>query len=483
MGEFCTLLLLEPISRWRDWATLLSVHLGGSMKVGMGPRMSRSLCNLTAPLVRRKRAQGNQQRSPIAGMPIPDSARFKIAFVGSFVPAADVLTYPGFSTAAGLFQKNMLQGLRNSGLDVSTIFSVRPVPSFPRYRQLWFGSRAFNPDGESSSGFYLAFVNCGPLKTLTLGLDLFRQLLRWGWKERRYSKVIVLYNVENPPGLVSFLAARLLRSKVVAVVADIEVPGSGGRPNGILRRLSFSLQTQTLPLFDGLVSLTRNVVTDFAPNSRHIFLSGGVSDELVTRFSESNVQDVEPPIVVMYSGELSEMRGLPLVIDAFRLVSDARYSLWITGRGPLENLARRAAQVDNRIKYWGYLDYSDVLSLYRRAAMLVNPHSTQAKTARYVFPSKLIEYLATGRPVITTRLPDIEPFAEHVFLLRDESPAALADLILHVGSLLPSTRDSFGQRARGHLLRSMTWDRQGARLADFLVRVATGSGPSDEHLM
>jgi len=239
------------------------------------------------------------------------------------------------------------------------------------------------------------------------------------------------------------------------------------------------LQTLTLPLLDGLVSLTRNAVTDFAPHSRHIFLSGGVSEELVTQFAESSCQEAETEIIVMYSGELSEMRGLPLVIDAFRLIPDERYRLWITGRGPLEVLARQAAQKDDRIKYWGYLDYSDVLALYRRATMLVNPHSTRAKTARYVFPSKLVEYLATGRPVITTCSTDIElEFGEHVFLLREESPTALADLVQHVGSLLPSTRNSLGQCARSYVLRNKTWDRQGARLADFLVTVATDSGQS-----
>jgi glycosyltransferase involved in cell wall biosynthesis len=95
-----------------------------------------------------------------------------------------------------------------------------------------------------------------------------------------------------------------------------------------------------------------------------------------------------------------------LLLEAFGRVARSRPDLILVHTGhvshriDVEALAR-AAQVSGRVRLLGYLpNEMDVLRLMRGAAVLVQPGAPTAFN-RYRLPSKLPEYLLSGRPVVT----------------------------------------------------------------------------------
>ena len=52
--------------------------------------------------------------------------------------------------------------------------------------------------------------------------------------------------------------------KVIAIVADVRVPGSGGGDASLLRRIEYQIAVASLARMDAIVSVTHHIVADFA---------------------------------------------------------------------------------------------------------------------------------------------------------------------------------------------------------------------------
>jgi glycosyltransferase involved in cell wall biosynthesis len=166
------------------------------------------------------------------------------------------------------------------------------------------------------------------------------------------------------------------------------------------------------------------------------------------------------------------VNGIRLLLDAFQLISDPNYRLWIFGRGPMEEMVRTAATQDKRIVYWGFLPNSEVVKIQRQATLLLNARPTDQLITRYTFPSKLLEYMLSGRPTLSTALPGIpEAYHDFIYVLREENPEALASMIQHICSRPLAELDDFGQRARAFMLTTTTWKQQGKRVCEFLGKL------------
>ena len=109
------------------------------------------------------------------------------------------------------------------------------------------------------------------------------------------------------------------------------------------------------------------------------------------------------------------------------------------------------------------------MSLYMSADVLVNMRITQRINTKYFFPSKTMEYLITGVPVIMTHIGDaVKDFAQIAFLLRDETPQALAQMIEDVAALDPVIREAKGEAAQEYIQTHHTWALHGQRVLNFL---------------
>jgi hypothetical protein len=375
---------------------------------------------------------------------------------------------PGFSPAGELLQQRIIGALGDAGAQIDRCFLLRAVTAFPRTKHLVIRRRRSTVVGAPAR--LLPFLNLPVVKVASAALSFLAALTWWGIARRRDSRrAIVVFNVANPAGAAIVLAGWVTGTPVFAIVADVPVPGSGLVPRNLLRSLDFALQTRTLQRFDGLIVLTERIATDFAPRVPFILMEGAVPD---ARTSEPPVCRCDDEnFVLMYSGGLSEFKGTPLLLEAFAAVRDPRCRLWIAGAGDAQHLVEAAAARDPRITYWGLLPNEQVLELYRRTDVLVNPHSATALSARYVFPSKLLEYLAAGRPVISTvSTPEVEEiYGSYIHAVPGNDAASLASVIQQVAALPAAVRENRAREGRRFVLDHKSWSIQGRRMAEFIA--------------
>ena len=109
------------------------------------------------------------------------------------------------------------------------------------------------------------------------------------------------------------------------------------------------------------------------------------------------------------------------------------------------------------------------MEMYKSASVLVSMRITRTRNTRYFFPSKMMEYMASGVPVISTCTGHVEKeFGNFVYLLKEETPQGLSRLIQQVAALDPEERRQTGERARAYMAEHKTWAVQTEKLAEFI---------------
>ena len=131
----------------------------------------------------------------------------------------------------------------------------------------------------------------------------------------------------------------------------------------------------------------------------------GIYDHVNEQYINPNfATDVK---TIFYSGKLDEKFGLRLLVDAFCMIKDEDARLVLCGSGDCEEYSRSCAMSDERIIYKGQIPREECLRLQSEARLLVNPRTPEGEYTRYSFPSKNIQYLASGIPTLIYRLEGI----------------------------------------------------------------------------
>ena len=146
------------------------------------------------------------------------------------------------------------------------------------------------------------------------------------------------------------------------------------------------------------------------------------------------------------------------------------YRLLLWGAGDAQDKIRAAGKEDPRIEYRGQLPRDGVLCLQRRAAVLVNPRRNIGEYTKYSFPSKLMEYLASGVPVAAYRLDGMPAaYERYIAYIPGDSPQELADTLERLLRLSPQARRDMGGRAREWVLREKGRKPQAGKILEMLL--------------
>ena len=227
-----------------------------------------------------------------------------------------------------------------------------------------------------------------------------------------------------------------------------------------------------------LERISRKVPTgeDFAPATPLLVFEGGARDHADAAATVADPRWRDERILV-FAGTLNEINGVELTLEGFARLEDPAARLWVFGRGPLAERVRAAAAADPRIRFWGFLPQAEVRALLAHATLLLNLRLSRPLT-RYTFPSKLLEYMASGRAVVSTSFTGIpEDYRRRLLVLEEETPAGLAHLLSQALARPTSELELLGAEARRFVLEERSWQRQGARLGEF-VRGLWGERPS-----
>ena len=89
------------------------------------------------------------------------------------------------------------------------------------------------------------------------------------------------------------------------------------------------------------------------------------------------------------------------------------------------------------------------------ATLLVNTRPTVEEFVKYSFPSKNMEYMASGTPLLTSRLPGMpSDYYPYVYLIDEVTPQGVADALTQVLAHTDEELHEKGAQARQFIMKT-----------------------------
>lgn len=349
------------------------------------------------------------------------------------------------SNAASTFQWSIINGLSEvTGSDLS-IINALPVGTWPKF----FSKLVLKSCDWYYNGNLCKEVGC-------INLPFVKQFCRF-INAKKYiksfpdEKEIIISTAYMP-----FLKAVYSRAddvKVTAIITDIPEFYDMRRVSRIrktLRKINNRFVYKYLAKIDRFVLLTEQMKEPLNVGTRPYVVVEGIYDANAENFSDDFVERSK---AILYTGRLNYRYGIGNLLKAFSEIEDDDVQLWICGAGEMENDIKKAAIDDKRIKYLGYQTHTQVLSLQRKAAILVNPRTNEGEYTKYSFPSKTMEYMASGAAVVMYKLDGIpDEYDKYLFYAEKNNSDSLKEKLEEVLYMDKAEREKKGSEARNFIL-------------------------------
>lgn len=173
--------------------------------------------------------------------------------------------------------------------------------------------------------------------------------------------------------------------------------------------------------------------------------------------------------VIIYAGGLYERYGVKMLLDAFMHTSfkDVRFDIY--GDGEMSAIMDEYHKSDSRIHYYGVVPNDTIVEAELKSTLLINPRPTHEEFTKYSFPSKNMEYMVSGTPVLTTKLPGMpKEYYKYVFLFDDETVDGYKKTLTDVLSLSNEDLYMKGKSAKEFVLKNKNNNVQGKRILTLL---------------
>jgi glycosyltransferase involved in cell wall biosynthesis len=230
---------------------------------------------------------------------------------------------------------------------------------------------------------------------------------------------------------------------------------------------------RSLDLLDGYVVLTEQMSAVLNSKQKPYLVMEGLVDVSADAPAADGAEKTTHP-TVLYAGALRKEYGLETLVQGFLAWDEPDAELIVYGQGDYASELASIAMDEPRITYRGAVPMAEVIEAERRAWLLVNPRPVDQEFTKYSFPSKNMEYLVSGTPVLTTRLPGMpREYLEYVLTIDEPGPPGVAEALVRA---LAEGRDGLlrrGERGRAFVLEHKNNVQQASRILDLAGEVTT----------
>lgn len=284
--------------------------------------------------------------------------------------------------------------------------------------------------------------------------------------------VIIVYSLSLPALISAIIKAKKNKNKICVVIPDLPLHMSSSRSivYRILKHIDNLLIKNCLKLCSHNVILSKYMSCYLPKNKRdnYIVIEGAYNNEIAANINCPYKQS-EP--YILYTGTLDQRYGICNLIDAFSSTG-LNYNLVICGNGneSEKNYIIEKGESDKRIKYLGSLSYQDILFLQQNASLLVNPRNNKEEFTKYSFPSKTMEYLASGTPTLMYKLDGIpNEYYEYCYHIDgDDSIETLGNKITEILNKSEEENKKLGTRAKHFILKNKNGNAQALKIIEYI---------------
>ncbi len=375
------------------------------------------------------------------------------------------------SIATIVFESSLLSGLKKNGMDVD-VYSFPMIPSFPHSKWLGWG----NKKEKMACGYdciWLKTINLPIFKQISRRLNGRRILKKW-LKENRDQECVVL-SYSMPPFLIRDIIRLCNKSgaKCIAIVTDLlrdmYINAQDNKFVRVMKKYYLSRAIEWQGKYDGYIYLTEDMREVINSEKPYIVMEG-IAD--ISNVSLNEETEKAYPAAIMYAGMIEKKNGIINLLDAFEKAALGDTEFWLFGYGNAVDEIMVRVNQNPKIRFFGHRNHDEIVAYEKRASLLVNPRNVYDEFTRYSFPSKTIEYMLSGTPMLTTMLRGIpKEYYKFLFACENNECLTLQQALEHAMAVSVEERAAMGMRAKKFIVEEKNATKQANRIMHFIAGV------------
>ncbi len=277
---------------------------------------------------------------------------------------------------------------------------------------------------------HLFFINLPIIKQLCICIEMFFSILFWLLKNRKEKKAIIIDGSYVTVLPVLNLVTLFSNTNKIAIICDVynymaDVKDANVKTN--LRNMIMNkIMKYQYRQIDGFVFLTKEMSKIPAFKDKPFVVVEGIVDKEISEKTKFDNY-------IMYAGALRSEYGVERLIKAFTSLENNDFELLLFGNGNYVSEIKKIASLNKKIKYMGKKSLEEVYEYEKNATLLVNPRFVKDEYTKYSFPSKNLEYMLSGTPLLTGSLPGMpEEYYDYVYLIEDDSVDSLKSALKNI---------------------------------------------------
>lgn len=342
-----------------------------------------------------------------------------IFFVGQVIPTSLINRHyeklHGLcDNAANVFYNALLNGLVKNGCRVSAVSTV-----------------AKNTDINNVNCLYECIYNCtgkGITRHIKQSWKTYNELRKWNVKNK---EGVVVFNCLRIAQVVSgLLFCKIHKVKSVGIITDVPGYRSMDRSDmSFIAKVIDSTVRFTLSRYDAYVLLSQEMKNVIPIGEKNYVVVEGICDSEI-QYKPMKKND---KFTIMYAGSLMRKYNIMGLVEAVISLNRNDVVLKLFGNGELESELEEISDKYSCIQYCGSVSNEVCIEEQKKAHLLVNPRFSSEEYTKYSFPSKNIEYMKSGTPVLYTKLPSMpEEYYEYINIIEDESNSGIAKALENI---------------------------------------------------
>ena len=386
-----------------------------------------------------------------------------ILYIGAFSIKSIIDKYPNLGLDRYKTSEFLIKGFKEIGDVNLDVITVPDVPSYPKLPKKF--KKEIDTDNKTIS---VSFTNIKGIKQFSIIHNLYKEACKIVKRNCEKTYVIIPYMVFHHVRVAKLLKNKFKDKVVICqIIPDIFHTKKKASAFYWMNKYSENnaKKSDAFILFTKAMSEYLNI-----PDEKFMIMES-VIDGNSYNLSSNNINNDNDKLHVLYTGALRKEHGIMKLVDMMNHIKRDDFELWITGIGPLSDKLKEAADKDSRIKFFGTVAKDKVFELQSKADILINPRSDDdsPELTRYMFPSKLMEYMLTGNPAVICRMSGIpEDYYQYTLVADNGTSESLAQQLNKVLDMTDEERRTIGSSARQYILDNKTISVQSKRIVDFI---------------
>ena len=264
------------------------------------------------------------------------------------------------------------------------------------------------------------------------------------------------------------------KMKIITCVTDLPEDLMQGA-NPLKAKIFFKAFNNVSKRTDKYVVLSKYMMESPSLYKKPFIVIEGFADYQIKNDKEQ-VAEKKSNKTIMYAGLLYKKYGVNTLLKAFIAseLKDVEINFYGVGNAndasddALCEILDAAKQFSN-IKYCGSLSSQECFEKEKQATLLVNPRPINERFVKNSFPSKNMEYMSSGTPLLTTNLPSIpEEYYEYCYVFEDETIEGFSKKLKELFEKDDAELEQMGLKGKRFVLEQKNNKVQTMKILDFI---------------